>query len=212
MLQLTEDEDTVLNSVKVNPYVKQGESQAVIKNLKPKEKIYIIKKASIDEDTLEEKQAIDKDLEIESKELTKVTKSIVSEVGASTIYNVELNKDKSNLYLEVGEIESTTPTPTPEPSKPITPKVNPKINHTLIPNSVSSHVVNQMSDLMSDNISNIAMLDNNVSANTDNIISFGYVKGYKSNIGKSDTDVNGAIIDVGVASRADNALMGGFFE
>lgn len=69
-----------------------------------------------------------------------------------------------------------------------------------------------MSDLVSDNIPNIAILDDNISVNTDNIISFGYVKGYKSNIGKNDTDVNGAIIDVGVASRADNALMGGFFE
>ena len=199
VLQLTEDEDTVLNSVKVNPYVEQGKNEAVIKNLKPGQKIYIIKKASIDEDTLEEKQAIDKDLEIKSKELTKVTKSIVSEVGASAVYNVELNKDKSNLFLETGAME---PTPTP----------NSKLNHTLIPNLASSHVVNQMSDLMSDNISNIAMLDNNVSANTDNIISFGYVKGYKSNIGKNDTDVNGAIVDVGIASRADDVLMGGFFE
>ena len=218
VLQLTKNEPTTLNSVKVNPYVEQGESKAIVKNLKPKEKIYIIKKASIDENTLEEEQAIDKKLEIKSKELTKATKSIVSEVGASTIYKVNLNKDKSNLYLEVGEIESTTPTPeptptpTPKPSKPITPKVNPKINHTLIPNLASSHVVNQMSDLMSDNISNIAMLDDNISVNTDNIISFGYVKGYKSNIDKSDTDINGVVVDVGVASRADNALMGGFFE
>lgn len=216
VLQLTNDEDTVLNSVKVNPYVEQGESKAIVKNLKPKEKIYIIKKASIDENTLEEKQAIDENLEIKSKELTKATKSIVSEVGASTIYNVKLNKDESNLYLEVGEIESTTPTPTPtptpKPNKPITPKVNPKINHTLIPNLASSHVVNQMSDLMGDNISNIAMLDDNISVNTDNIISFGYIKGYKSNIDKSDTDINGVVVDVGVASRADNVLMGGFFE
>lgn len=223
VLQLTEDEDTVLNSVKVNPYVEQGKSQAVIKNLKPGQKIYIIKKASINGNNLEEEQAIDKDLEIKSKELTKVTKSIVSEVGASAVYNVELNKDESNLFLETGAIDPTptptptpeptpTPTPTPEPGKPITPKVNPKINHTLIPNLASSHVVNQMGDLMSDNIPNIAMLDNNVSANTDNIISFGYIKGYKSNIGKSDTDVNGAIVDAGIASRADNALMGGFFE
>ena len=213
VLQLTKDEDTVLNIVKVNPYVEQG-NEAIIKNLKPGEKIYIIKKASIDENTLEEKQAIDKKLEIKkSKELTKVTKSIISEVGGSAIYNVKLKNDGRNLFLETGAIDPTpTPTPTPEPSKPITPKVNPKINHTLIPNLASSHVVNQMGDLMSDNIPNIAMLDNNVSANTDNIISFGYIKGYKSNIGKSDTDVNGAIVDAGIASRADNALMGGFFE
>ena len=213
VLQLTNDENTVLNSVKVNPYVEQG-NEAIIKNLKPGEKIYIIKKASIDENTLEEKQAIDKKLEIKkSKELTKVTKSIISEVGGSAIYNVKLKNDGRNLFLETGAIDPTpTPTPTPEPSKPITPKVNPKINHTLIPNLASSHVVNQMGDLMSDNIPNIAMLDNNVSANTDNIISFGYIKGYKSNIGKSDTDVNGAIVDAGIASRADNALMGGFFE
>ncbi|VYT02071.1 Uncharacterised protein [Campylobacter ureolyticus] len=224
VLQLTEDEDTVLNSVKVNPYVEQGKNEAVIKNLKPRQKIYIIKKASIDENTLEEKQAIDKDLEIKSKELTKVTKSIVSEVGASAVYNVELNKDKSNLFLEVREKIEPTPTPepnkptpnpepnTPTPNKPIAPKVNPKLNHTLIPNLASSYVVNQMSDLMGDNISNIAMLDDNISVNTDNIISFGYIKGYKSNIGKSDIDVNGAIIDVGIASRTDDALMGGFFE
>lgn len=211
VLQLTNDEETVLNSVKVNPYVEQGESKASVKNLKPGEKIYIIKKASIDENTLEEKQAIDKKLEIKSKELTKATKSIVSEVGASTIYNVKLNKDESNLYLEVGEPEPT-PTPTPEPSKPIAPKVNHKINHTLIPNLASSHVVNQMSDLMGDNISNIAMLDDNISVNTDNIISFGYIKGYKSNIDKSDTDINGVVVDVGVASKADDVLMGGFFE
>ena len=69
-----------------------------------------------------------------------------------------------------------------------------------------------MGDLMSDNIPNIAMLDDNISVNTDNIISFGYIKGYKSNIDKSDTDINGAIVDAGVASRADNVLMGGFFE
>lgn len=205
VLQLTEDKDTVLNSVKVNPYVEQG-NEAIIKNLKPKEKIYIIKKASINENTLEEEQAINKNLKINNKELTKVTKSIISEVGASAVYNVKLNQDNSNLYLEI------EPTPTPEPGKPIAPKTNPKLNHTLIPNLASSHVVNQMGDLMSDNIPNIAMLDNNVSANTDNIISFGYIKGYKSNIGKSDTDVNGAIVDAGIASRADNVLMGGFFE
>ena len=205
VLQLTNDEDTVLNSVKVNPYVEQG-NEAIIKNLKPKEKIYIIKKASINENTLEEEQAINKNLKINNKELTKVTKSIISEVGASAVYNVKLNQDNSNLYLEI------EPTPTPEPGKPIAPKTNPKLNHTLIPNLASSHVVNQMGDLMSDNIPNIAMLDNNVSANTDNIISFGYIKGYKSNIGKSDTDVNGAIVDAGIASRADNVLMGGFFE
>ena len=188
VLQLTNDEDTVLNSVKVNPYVEQGKNEAVIKNLKPGQKIYIIKKASIDGSTLEEKQAIDK----------KLLNKTISEVGASAVYDVALNQDKSNLFLEV--------------SKNALPKTNPRLNHTLIPNLASSHVVNQMSDLMSDNIPNIAMLDNNVSANTDNIISFGYVKGYKSNIGKSDTDVNGAIVDVGIASRADNALMGGFFE
>lgn len=205
VLQLTEDKDTVLNSVKVNPYVEQG-NEAIIKNLKPGEKIYIIKKASINENTLEEEQAINKNLKINNKELTKVTKSIISEVGASAVYNVKLNQDNSNLYLEI------EPTPTPEPGKPIAPKTNPKLNHTLIPNLASSHVVNQMGDLMSDNIPNIAMLDNNVSANTDNIISFGYIKGYKSNIGKSDTDVNGAIVDAGIASRADNVLMGGFFE
>ena len=188
VLQLTKDEDTVLNIVKVNPYVEKGKNEAIIKNLKPGQKIYIIKKASVDEHTLKETDSLGK----------KLSNKTISEVGASTIYDVELNEDKSNLFLEV--------------SKNATPKTNPKLNHTLIPNLASSHVVNQMSDLVSDNIPNIAILDNNISANTDNIISFGYVKGYKSNIGKNDTDVNGAIVDVGVASRADNTLMGGFFE
>ena len=188
VLQLTKDEDTVLNIVKVNPYVEKGKNEAIIKNLKPGQKIYIIKKASVDEHTLKETDSLGK----------KLSNKTISEVGASTVYDVELNEDKSNLFLEV--------------SKNATPKTNPKLNHTLIPNLASSHVVNQMSDLVSDNIPNIAILDNNISANTDNIISFGYVKGYKSNIGKNDTDVNGAIVDVGVASRADNALMGGFFE
>ena len=194
-LQLTNNVDTALRNVTVNTYVEKGKSKAIVKNLKPGEKIYVIKKASINDDTLKEKQAIDKKLTIKSKKLSNKT---ISEVGASTVYDVELNEDKSNLFLEV--------------SKNATPKTNPKLNHTLIPNLASSHVVNQMSDLVSDNIPNIAILDNNISANTDNIISFGYVKGYKSNIGKNDTDVNGAIVDVGVASRADNALMGGFFE
>ena len=185
---MTKDEDTVLNIVKVNPYVEKGKNEAIIKNLKPGQKIYIIKKASVDEHTLKETDSLGK----------KLSNKTISEVGASTIYDVELNQDKSNLFLEV--------------SKNATPKTNPKLNHTLIPNLASSHVVNQMSDLVSDNIPNIAILDDNISVNTDNIISFGYVKGYKSNIGKNDTDVNGTIIDVGVASRADNALMGGFFE
>ncbi|MCZ6157003.1 autotransporter outer membrane beta-barrel domain-containing protein, partial [Campylobacter ureolyticus] len=194
-LQLTNNVDTALRNVTVNTYVEKGKSKAIVKNLKPGEKIYVIKKASIDESTLKETDSLNKELTIENKKLSNKT---ISEVGASTVYDVELNQDKSNLFLEV--------------SKNATPKTNPKLNHTLIPNLASSHVVNQMSDLVSDNIPNIAILDNNISANTDNIISFGYVKGYKSNIGKNDTDVNGAIVDVGVASRADNTLMGGFFE
>ena len=72
---MTKDEDTVLNIVKVNPYVEKGKNEAIIKNLKPGQKIYIIKKASVDEHTLKETDSLGK----------KLSNKTISEVGASTI-------------------------------------------------------------------------------------------------------------------------------
>lgn len=93
------------------------------------------------------------------------------------------------------------------------PNINAKINHALIPNLASTAVVNKSDNNIIKNISNInAIRDNNVSANTDNLISFAYIEGYKSNIDKNDIDIDGVNVTAGVASRSDNILGGVFLE
>lgn len=68
MLQLTDDEETNIGKVEVIPFKSNDGGVATVRDLKPGEKIYIIKKASVDEDTLAETTAIDKELTIDGKE------------------------------------------------------------------------------------------------------------------------------------------------
>lgn len=205
VLQLTNDEDTVLNNVKVIPNEKDG--KVVIKNFLPNNKIYIIKKAHIDSELKATDNAEGKLIINGTQELTK--NKYISELGASATYDLKLQNDGSNLLLlsAEGTVEPSNP------GKPIVPNINAKINHALIPNLVSTAVVNKSVNDIIKNISNInAIRDNNVSANTDNLISFAYIEGYKSNIDKNDIDIDGVNVTAGVASRSDNILGGVFLE
>lgn len=173
VLQLTNDEDTVLNNVKVIPNEEDG--KVVIKNFLPNNKIYIIKKAHIDSELKATDNAEGKLIINGTQELTK--NKYISELGASATYDLKLQNDGSNLLLlsAEGTVEPSNPG-TVEPSnpgKPIVPNINAKINHALIPNLASTAVVNKSDNDIIKNISNInAIRDNNVSANTDNLISF----------------------------------------
>lgn len=212
VLQLTKDEDTVLNNVKVIPNEKDG--KVVIKNFLPNDKIYIIKKAHIAGNLEATDNAEGKLIIKGTQELTK--NKYISELGASATYDLKLQNDGSNLLLSAeGTVEPSNPG-TVEPSnpgKPIVPNINVKINHALIPNLASTAVVNKSDNNIIKNISNInAIRDNNVSANTDNLISFAYIEGYKSNIDKNDIDIDGVNVTAGVASRSDNILGGVFLE
>lgn len=213
VLQLTNDEDTVLNNVKVIPNEEDG--KVVIKNFLPNNKIYIIKKAHIDSELKATDNAEGKLIINGTQELTK--NKYISELGASATYDLKLQNDGSNLLLlsAEGTVEPSNPG-TVEPSnpgKPIVPNINAKINHALIPNLASTAVVNKSDNDIIKNISNInAIRDNNVSANTDNLISFAYIEGYKSNIDKNDIDIDGVNVTAGVASRSDSILGGVFLE
>lgn len=212
VLQLTKDEDTVLNNVKVIPNEEDG--KVVIKNFLPNDKIYIIKKAHIAGNLEATDNAAGKLIIKGTQELTK--NKYISELGASATYDLKLQNDGSNLLLSAeGTVEPSNPG-TVEPSNPgkaIVPNINAKINHTLIPNLASTAVVNKSDNDIIKNISNInAIRDNNVSANTDNLISFAYIEGYKSNIDKNDIDIDGVNVTAGVASRSDNILGGVFLE
>lgn len=213
VLQLTNDEDTVLNNVKVIPNEEDG--KVVIKNFLPNNKIYIIKKAHIDSELKATDNAEGKLIINGTQELTK--NKYISELGASATYDLKLQNDGSNLLLlsAEGTVEPSNPG-TVEPSnpgKPIVPNINAKINHALIPNLASTAVVNKSDNDIIKNISNInAIIDNNVSTNTDNLISFAYIEGYKSNIDKNDIDIDGVNVTAGVASRSDNILGGVFLE
>lgn len=212
VLQLTKDEDTVLNNVKVIPNEEYG--KVVIKNFLPNDKIYIIKKAHIDGDLKATDNAEGKLIINGTQELTK--NKYISELGASATYDLKLQNDGSNLLLSAeGTVEPSNPG-TVEPSnpgKPILPNINAKINHALIPNLASTAVVNKSDNDIIKNISNInAIRDNNVSTNTDNLISFAYIEGYKSNIDKNDIDIDGVNVTAGVASRSDSILGGVFLE
>lgn len=204
VLQLTKDEDTVLNNVKVIPNEEDG--KVVIKNFLPNDKIYIIKKAHIAGNLEATDNAAGKLIIKGTQELTK--NKYISELGASATYNLKLQNDGSNLLLSAeGTVEPSNP------GKAIVPNINAKINHTLIPNLASTAVVNKSDNDIIKNISNInAIRDNNVSANTDNLISFAYIEGYKSNIDKNDIDIDGVNVTAGVASRSDNILGGVFLE
>lgn len=205
VLQLTNDEDTVLNNVKVIPNEKDG--KVVIKNFLPNNKIYIIKKAHIDSELKATDNAEGKLIINGTQELTK--NKYISELGASATYDLKLQNDGSNLLLlsAEGTVEPSNP------GKPIVPNINAKINHALIPNLASTAVVNKSDNDIIKNISNINTIrDNNVSANTDNLISFAYIEGYKSNIDKNDIDIDGVNVTAGVASRSDNILGGVFLE
>lgn len=212
VLQLTNDEDTVLNNVKVIPNEEYG--KVVIKNFLPNNKIYIIKKAHIDGDLKATDNAEGKLIIKGTQELTK--NKYISELGASATYDLKLQNDGSNLLLSAeGTVEpSNSGTVEPSnPGKPIVPNINAKINHALIPNLASTAVVNKSDNDIIKNISNINTIrDNNVSANTDNLISFAYIEGYKSNIDKNDIDIDGVNVTAGVASRSDNILGGVFLE
>lgn len=213
VLQLTNDEDTVLNNVKVIPNEQDG--KVVIKNFLPNNKIYIIKKAHIDSELKATDNAEGKLIINGTQELTK--NKYISELGASATYDLKLQNDGSNLLLlsAEGTVEpSNSGTVEPSnPGKPIVPNINAKINHALIPNLASTAVVNKSDNDIIKNISNInAIRDNNVSANTDNLISFAYIEGYKSNIDKNDIDIDGVNVTAGVASRSDSILGGVFLE
>lgn len=213
VLQLTNDEDTVLNNVKVIPNEQDG--KVVIKNFLPNNKIYIIKKAHIDSELKATDNAEGKLIINGTQELAK--NKYISELGASATYDLKLQNDGSNLLLlsAEGTVEpSNSGTVEPSnPGKPIVPNINAKINHALIPNLASTAVVNKSDNDIIKNISNInAIRDNNVSANTDNLISFAYIEGYKSNIDKNDIDIDGVNVTAGVASRSDSILGGVFLE
>ena len=212
VLQLIKDEDTVLNNVKVIPNEEDG--KVVIKNFLPNDKIYIIKKAHIAGNLEATDNAAGKLIIKGTQELTK--NKYISELGASATYDLKLQNDGSNLLLSAeGTVEPSNPG-TVEPSnpgKPIVPNINAKIDHALIPNLASTAVVNKSDNNIIKNISNInAIRDNNVSADTDNFISFAYIEGYKSNIDKNDIDIDGVNVTAGVASRSDNILGGVFLE
>lgn len=97
VLQLTNDEDTVLNNVKVIP--NEEDCKVVIKNFLPDNKIYIIKKAHIGDELEATDNAEGKLIINGTQKLTK--NKYISELGASATYDLKLQNDGSNLLLSV---------------------------------------------------------------------------------------------------------------